>query len=206
MNRVVVFIDYQNAYRGARDMYFDHDSDPNWYGQFEPLKLGELLTARGNVPRELTQVRVYRGMPSASHEPRSYAKTRAQIASWEIDARVKVITRPLKYPPGWPNKHSPGSKPGEKGIDVQLAMDFATMAVRKEYDFAILVSRDSDLIPPLEFVLSHEIDARCEVATWRDGKRYSSRLLVRDGLPYCHWITREEFTRIQDMTDYSRHG
>lgn len=31
--RVVVFVDYQNTYRSARDAFHDHSVDPRWLGQ-----------------------------------------------------------------------------------------------------------------------------------------------------------------------------
>lgn len=43
--RAVVFIDYQNAYRGARRAFHDHEFDPHFYGQFDPVGLAQLLIA-----------------------------------------------------------------------------------------------------------------------------------------------------------------
>jgi hypothetical protein len=40
----------------------------------------------------------------------------------------------------------------EKGIDVALAIDFVTMAVRGEYDVGVIMSTDTDLKPALEAV------------------------------------------------------
>jgi len=38
----------------------------------------------------------------------------------------------------------------EKGVDVQIAVDICMKAVRNEYDFLILVSSDTDLIPAIK--------------------------------------------------------
>lgn len=62
------------------------------------------------------------------------------------------MTRPLRYPQGWPGASLPGEKPGEKGIDVALTMDFAVMAVRRQYEIGIIFSTDTDLKPAIEFV------------------------------------------------------
>jgi uncharacterized LabA/DUF88 family protein len=78
------------------------------------------------------------------------------------------------------------------------------MAVRGEYDYGILVSRDTDLKPPLEFVMSNDVAAHCEVASWRGSEPYSQRLAIAKGLPYCHWISAQDFAHIEDTTDYSR--
>lgn len=42
----------------------------------------------------------------------------------------------------------------EKGVDVLLAIDLVIGAARDEYDTAVMVSSDSDLVPAIEFVRS----------------------------------------------------
>jgi len=42
----------------------------------------------------------------------------------------------------------------EKGVDVLLAIDLVIGALRDEFDSAVLISSDSDLIPAVEFVRS----------------------------------------------------
>jgi len=59
-----------------------------------------------------------------------------------------VTARPLRYP--WDDL---ASKPEEKGIDVQIALDFVMMAVRGEYGVGVLMSGDTDLLPALEEVI-----------------------------------------------------
>jgi len=200
MNRVILFIDYQNAFRGARDLFYDGQSIPATAGQFDPLLLGQLLVERGLPGRELREVRIYRGLPSPTKDPTGYAASRSQIRQWEKDSRVAVVTRPLRYP----TAHETATPPSEKGIDVQLAVDFATMAVRQRYDIGVLFSRDTDLLPPLEFVFSVDVNARCEVASWRSGENHLGRLTIGNQLPYCHWLSAEDFAAIADTTDYRR--
>lgn len=44
--KVVVFLDYQNVYRRARDTF--HDAlDPSYCGQIIPVRLAQLIVARG---------------------------------------------------------------------------------------------------------------------------------------------------------------
>lgn len=201
MERVVLFIDYQNAFRGARDMFSEESNPSSHKGQFDPLALGELLASRSPNQRELLEVRIYRGLPSSSRDPRGYAAARAQIAHWQTDSRVTVVTRPLRYPkPEWPAD----LKPTEKGIDVQLAVDFATMAVREQYDTGILFSRDTDLLPALEFVYSKSVVARCETASWRNGNKPHGRLTIGKFQPFCHWVDAADFALIEDATNYVR--
>lgn len=181
-------------------MFYGSSERPASHGQFDPLKLGELLASRGLNERQLFGVRIYRGLPNAERDPRGHAATRSQIAHWQQDPRVTVITRPLKYPPA---KDARDQSPAEKGIDVQLAIDFATMAVRMEYDTGILLSRDTDLLPALEFVASADVRARCETASWRNGTKRHGRLTVGNFQPYCHWIEAQDFASIADDTNYA---
>jgi len=64
-DRMVLFIDAQNIYKGARTAFFDiHDL--HTCGQFDPLRLGKLVCSkqpfsRGKHTRTLAEVRVYWG-------------------------------------------------------------------------------------------------------------------------------------------------
>jgi uncharacterized LabA/DUF88 family protein len=206
-DRVVVFIDYQNVYRSARDTYHDHLADPHWYGQVNPQKLGEHLAQDSPYDRVLHQVRVYRGLPASQRDPKGYSAARKQIAAWRQLPNVTVITRPLQYPYGWPGNCLPGEKPNEKGIDVQLALDMAVMAERKEYEVGILMSLDTDLRPALEHTASLGRawgKPRAEVAAWSVPQQKCRRLsLTGANSVYCHWIDPPTYQSMRDDTDYS---
>ena len=77
--RVVLFIDYQNAFNGARESF--HEWNPSSYtdGQFNPVKLGEILCRDSPHPRKLAGVRVYRGQPDATKQPRRHARARVPV-------------------------------------------------------------------------------------------------------------------------------
>lgn len=203
IERVVVFIDYQNAYRRARDAFHNHHSDPNWMGQFHPAALGEMIAwRRKNHERRLHQVRMYRGLPDVRKNDKDQAAHR-QIAAWRRSDSVSVTTRPLRYP-----RDYPASPPQEKGIDVQLALDFVMMAVRNEYDVGVLMSNDTDLRPGLEEVIRLGRQT-VEVASWSplEGRRRSwLRLAGRlaGSQPYCHWIDYASYLSVQDTADYTR--
>ena len=202
--RVVVFVDYQNVYRRARDAYHNHGTDPHWMGQVNPAALGAHIAGKdGGTERVSHQVRMYRGMPNSALDPKGYGAARRQIAAWECGASIAVITRPFRYP-----RNYPASPPQEKGIDVQLALDFVMMAVRDEYDVGVLMSNDTDLRPALEEVIRLGRPA-VEVATWEplEGRsRFSLRLPGRPAgsQPYCHWIDHAAYLAVQDAADYTR--
>jgi len=140
---------------------------------------------------------MYRGLPSSAKDPKGYGAARRQIAAWNKLPHVAVTARPLRYP-----RDYPASKPEEKGIDVQIALDFVMMAVRGEYDVGVLMSGDTDLLPALEEVirLSHPT---AEVAAWRPLTDQGRRLRLKNSRLYCHWIDHHAYTSIRDNTDYT---
>jgi hypothetical protein len=203
----MVFLDYQNAYRTVRGAYFDHELDPHWYGQLNPLALGQHLAADSPFDRELAEVRIYRGLPSSKRDPKGYGAARRQITRWDAMRGVTVVTRAIRYPHGWPDDCG-DERPQEKGIDVALALDFAMMGERGQYDVGILVSGDTDLKPALESVAYARRDngegARAEVAAWSaEGKR--GRRLAIDGVNlFCHWMGRDVYDQVCDLQDYNQ--
>jgi len=149
LQRVVVFLDYQNVYHRGRDAFCARDAAAR-EGQVDPLALGHLLA--GRVPDgRLAGARVYRGRPSQRRDARSYAAHQRQTARQVSrgDGLVRVISRDLRYPPDWPRRSAE-----EKSIDVALAVDFVMMVARRECDVGILFSSDTDLVPALEAVLA----------------------------------------------------
>ena len=80
-----------------------------------------------------------------------------------------------------------------------IALDMATGALLDEYDVAILVSADTDLIPVVERVRA--AGKRCEVAAWRSLDGRAPRLSL-PGL-WCHWLDEEDYERVRDDTDYT---
>ena len=205
-DKVIVFVDYQNVYRGARRAFFDDNHlEHHTCGQIDPLRLGRrLIQSRpnGSPARELTQVRVYRGRPSNKRDGKGYAASTRQMAVWAQRPEVEVITRQLQYPREWPNL-----PPQEKGIDVALAIDFVRLGLDHAYDVGILFSTDNDLKPALEFIAEkHRAwgKPRAEVAAWSNAQaRYGPRLSIQSASLWCHWLREDAFTAVKDETDYS---
>lgn len=150
-DRVVVFLDWQNVYKGAREAFCAFSS-LHWHGQVGPTALAQHLADDSPFDRQLEQVRIYRGLPDATRDPRGNGACLRQVAAWQRSPLAHVTLRALQYPRRWPDTHQPGERPREKGIDIALAIDFVTMAVRREYDVGILMSTDTDMKPALEAV------------------------------------------------------
>lgn len=197
--RVVVFLDWQNVYRRARDAFF-LDGDPHTCGQVDPVALARLLAAR--VPNGvLQQVRIYRGIPTNKADPKGYAANRRQTAAWKknSDHLVEIYLRPLQYLPNLP--------PREKGIDVQLAIDYVVLAVRGQYDVGILFSNDTDLVPALDavFDLNGSMPPHPRVAAWSGPNDHPRRITPsgKRSAP-CIWLDEAAFNSVADLRDYGQ--
>src|SRR5215813_2023055 len=80
-DRAVVFLDWQNVYKGAREA-FCAPLAPYWEGQVDPVALAQHLAADSPYDRELQQVRIYRGRPDSSLDPKGYAASSRQAGVW----------------------------------------------------------------------------------------------------------------------------
>lgn len=195
--RVAVFIDYQNVYMGAREVFHEARA-PHWAGQVDPYALGSLLVEQSRRDRALSAVHIYRGMPDAVKDPIGFRASQRQTRFWSQHSKVRVITRPLRYPYTWPD-----GKAEEKGIDVSLAVGFVVEAIQGEYDVGILMSTDTDLRPALEAVLRLKA-AHIEVAAWSGPRSDWRRLNVKSRRLWCHWLDRGSYASVQDRRDYSK--
>jgi uncharacterized LabA/DUF88 family protein len=197
-DRVIVFIDAQNMYQGARRAFFQ-PQDFHTRGQFWPDALGHLIVGSGppGVSRILQEVRIYGGRPDATRQPQAYAAHMKQCSAWAAKGTT-VITRPLRYPPAWSSE-----KPREKGVDVLIAVDLVTLAIDNAYDVAVLASADTDLIPALEYVTKRLAPVkRVEVVSWRS-PAVRGRLSVPGLNVWCHWLDEAKYQALADSTDYN---
>ena len=206
-DRLRVFIDYQNVYMRAREAFGDESTRyDHTFGQIYPRRLGVLLRQRaedaGRV-RMLDQVRVYRGEPDAERNPTGQAACQRQVRFWQAQQCVEVFSRPLSYrPTRWENGRPIEWEAREKGIDVMIAVDMVMGAVRDEFDVAILVSADTDLLPAAEAVI--EAGKWIEFAAWRPDVGYASHLRIDSRKTWCHHLHRKDFEMVADPTDYTR--
>lgn len=194
--RTVVFIDGQNMYRGAREA-FGWEQQKGHYGNFRPLPLGRLLTQEAH--RELCQVRFYMGVPDPRRDKVGHAMAQRRLAAWEADdpTLVELKTRALRYPP--PNGR-------EKGIDVQLAIDLVSLAADDAFDLAVLASADTDLLPALDFVVQRYPLKMVECIAWSPNEdcvtSTAAPLDSRSKGVLRRWVSKEDFDRVADRTNY----
>ncbi len=139
---------------------------------------------------------------AAAREPVGYGANTRQCVAWERSSpeKIRVITKILRYPRNWPEERAE-----EKGIDVALALDVVTMAMKSEYEVGIVMSTDTDLRPALEAVceLGGNPYPRCEVAAWSSPHSHSRRLSIPGRRIWCHWLNEDDYKAVADETDYT---
>jgi uncharacterized LabA/DUF88 family protein len=198
--KVAVFIDWQNAYKSAREAFGLVDM-PSQYGNFSPFGLSRLLAAsngRGDRAR-LVSVEVFRGLPSQRRDRVGHAANRRQEAAWRAEAPGVVIPRlrPLRYPPGYP-----AEPPVEKGVDVELAVGAIEATLRRRCEVAILLSHDTDLLPVPEAIARLVGADRVETASWASAS-FQGRLRPKAAVVH-HPITRKVFDLVATPVNYAR--
>lgn len=198
--RVAVFIDYQNCYRIARELFHDQQNDPSHFGNLKPMQLANLLASKGSGAYSLAHVGVYCGIADPRRDPKTHGARQRQIEAWK-SAGVTVFARPLRYPPLWAAKA--GEKPREKGVDVKLAIDAVVMAVEGSYDTAVIASCDTDLDPVVDALLELQNTigrpTSVEAVAWKDR---ANRLTQVAGLNF-RWVGEHDYSAVRDPTDYN---
>jgi uncharacterized LabA/DUF88 family protein len=140
IKRAVVFVDGQNLFYGAKDAFGYH------YPNYNIERLSQEVCSAQTW--NLTKILFYTGVPDPTDDPSKSAFWTAKLASMGRQG-IKVYSRALRYrnktvklPGGGTHTFLHGE---EKGIDVRIALDVIGMAVRNEYDVAVVFSQDQDL-------------------------------------------------------------
>lgn len=198
--KVAVFIDWQNAYKTAREA-FGLLNMPNEHGNFSPYRLARLLAAgngRGKDGGELVRVEVHRGLPSQRRDPTGYAANRRQSAAWEAERQGIVVPqlRPLRYPRNYPTEPAV-----EKGVDVQLAVNAIEASLTKQCEVAIVFSHDTDLLPVPETISRLLGGHRVETASW-SSSHFQNRLRPKPAV-YHHLISQKVFEAVEAPVNYA---
>jgi uncharacterized LabA/DUF88 family protein len=195
VDRVGVFIDYENAHRVAHGLYADisqqlHDT------VIDPLRIAQRLVGMRRHGGGLAQVHVYRGRPLPQFQPEATSANDMLADAWAKDG-VTVLRRDLKYTTDERGRWSAQ----EKGIDVALAVGVVEAAMNNEIDVAVVFSTDTDQMPTLELVF-HKLQTQAEVACWSPAKPlWFPEMLQADPprrLPYCHFLHEQDFVDCRD--------
>jgi hypothetical protein len=152
--RVVAFVDGQNLFRCAKEIW--NYTHPN----YDVTKLANAVAgSRAFSGWNAPSVRFYTGVPEQAHDAFWASFWQRKIAAMRA-AGAYVFSRSLRYR----RQHFVCKKCGEeqnvtcrncgteceprgneKGIDVRIALDVVGMALANEYDVALIFSQDQDL-------------------------------------------------------------
>jgi len=194
MSRVAIFVDYLDFCAAAEETFGPFENDCRSV-HVDPARLRDLFTAGRPASIEVTEVRVYRGVPDGRIDEAGFAEAIGQMESWRARG-VVVVRRPLDKLEGCKNAQGRESR----ALSVALAIDLLTKAWTDEFDAAILCSRDAALEPAVRGVLGHTWK-RVLVAAWRDPHRPAARLRIRgEDLP-CWWLNRSMFEAVAESRD-----
>ena len=198
--RAIAFIDGQNLFRSAKDTFGSRYPDTDF----------QLLARRvcGIKDWDLVQTRFYIGLPEVTEDAFWHNFWMEKLGHMYIDG-VWTYSRPLAY------RNQTFQIPGygtasrriaaEKGIDVRLALDVASLAWRRAYDIAVIFSQDQDL--------SEAADELREVARHQNRQiRVASAFPVGPaavnprGIEHTEWIgiERSTYESAFDPRDYRR--
>ena len=201
-DRLALFIDAQNVLQGARQCFHAGATTHYTDGQTDPIALGDLICSRPppGFTRVLCEVRIYTGRPDSSKQPKTYGAHMRQCEAWERAGAV-VVARGLRYPGDWPD-----TRAEQKGVDVELAIDFIAGALDSRYDIGVIFSSDTDLRPALEFISGRFPQyPRAESAAWR-GLGANRALRARDSRSprstWVHYLRYNDYQSVRDTTDY----
>lgn len=140
IKRAVAFFDGQNLFHAAKQAF------GYTYPNYDVLGLAK--TVCQSQGWNLMQTRFYTGVPDNQDNPRWHYFWTSKLAAMARQG-VEVYSRSLRYriqtivlPDGTRHTFLVGA---EKGVDIRLALDIIRMALRMEYDVALVFSQDQDL-------------------------------------------------------------
>ncbi|HEV2597367.1 NYN domain-containing protein [Sphingopyxis sp.] len=195
--RAIAFFDGQNLFHSAKQAF--GYTWPN----FNPKALAERVCADHGW--QLQQTRFYTGVPDAADKPFWNHFWIAKAGQMGREG-VYVFTRPLRYrnkvvrlPDGTEHSFLDGD---EKGIDVRISLDVIRLALKREFDVAILFCRDQDLTEVADEIrlIAKEQNRWIKVAS---AFPHSPAFRVR-GIDKTDWIKldRQLYDQCLDKRDY----
>ena len=139
IKRAAVFVDGQNLFYGAKAAF------GSVYADYDVKALAEIVCR--NKGWKPVAIRFYTGVPDAQDNAK-WSDFWANKLLGMSRQGVHVYSRSLKYrnksvrlPDGKTHSFLSAS---EKGVDIRLALDVIRMAIRREYDVAVIFSQDQD--------------------------------------------------------------
>lgn len=136
--KIAVFIDGSNFYSKLKELKIKHTSKFDYKGFILKLSKGVKPVYVGYY---VGQVRKEKNNPKSevlyANQQKLFAYLQSNIPN------VKIVRGHIQNYNGIYK---------EKGVDVRLALDLYSLAIKNKYDKAILISSDSDLVPAVRMV------------------------------------------------------
>ena len=151
--RVIVYVDGFNLYFGMREAGFDKS---RW------LNIRKLVENLLNAGQELVQIKYFTSRVSNSPE-----KQKRQTTYIEALESVNIEIIYGNYQDGKAECKRCGHQwrtAKEKMTDVNIATEMLIDAFHDKYDMALLISGDSDLVPPIKTIHSNFKSKRVMIA------------------------------------------
>lgn len=198
VKRAVVFIDGQNLFHAAREAF------GYTYPNYDAMALATALCQQQGW--QLEQVRFYTGIPDAADDARWNHFWSAKLLAMSRQG-IEVYSRALRYrnqqvrlPDGTTHTFLAAE---EKGIDIRLALEVIRLALRREYDVALMLSQDQDLSEVADEIrhIAREQDRWIRIAS---AFPFSPTIRNRRGVNKTDWIRIERATydAALDPADY----
>lgn len=163
MERVSLFIDGANFYHlvlkklGIEEAQFDFDGFADFLVNGRTISEMGRRFYTGTVPEKEGDARTKEAMSKQTSLFTNLKKTHWEIKTSKLKRRIEEIPIDGRVA-DFKNLRKLGvskitfERFREKGIDVKLATDLIVGAVDDQYDSALIVSSDSDLIPAIDWV------------------------------------------------------
>jgi uncharacterized LabA/DUF88 family protein len=196
--RAVAFFDGQNLYHAAKQAF------GYTYPNYAPLKLAQAVCQQ--QAWQLAGTRFYTGVPDPGDNVVWYRFWTRKLGALGRRGAF-VFSRPLRYrtkqitlPNGIVHQVRVGE---EKGIDVRIAIDVIRLAVRRQYDVALIFSQDQDLSEAAEEIreIAREQGRWIKIASAFPAGPYNRR-----GINKTDWLPIDQATYDAsiDPKDYRR--
>gem|GEM_PF-106923 len=158
-HRVTFYIDGFNFYYGLRRT---KRNEPQW-GDYYWIDLVKLCSSFLGEGQQLEKVVYFTASPlnpEKSSRQSAFLNANKLLNGDRFEiVRGKYLEKQIQCP----NCHYAISRPEEKKTDVNISVRMLGDCVLNATDVIVLVSADSDLVPPLEFIQKHYPDKRIKV-------------------------------------------
>ena len=157
--RVTFYIDGFNFYYGLRRT---KRNEPQWgdYYWIDMVKLCESFLGEGQQLKKVIYFTASPLNPEKSGRQSAFLNANKLLNGERFEVvRGKYLDKQIQCP----NCHYAISRPEEKKTDVNISVRMIADCVLDATDTVVLVSADSDLVPPLEFIQRYYPDKRIKV-------------------------------------------